>query len=419
MSKLNRKTYDIAVVGAGSAGMAAAIAATRKGHKVCLIEKSQFAGGKATAAMVGTVCGLYLTHSGSEAPWAVGGFVRKFAEELAQMSDSKPMRFYDRLHFLPYSIDAFKELSEKYLNDAGVDTYFNTTVTRANHSGPEMESLELQTKTGDFKIVASQYIDCSGEAQLSFLCSPRWVEGGINQAAARVFRLDGIGDMPSEAIHFVLSRLIQRGAADGTLPSGGKALTVVPGSYFNGSAAFKLGLPESVTNDLEQRAEMLIKSKKMIQDCVEFLKKESPVFADARIRQIAPEVGFRTGYRSIGKERLLAVDVLKATKHPEAIANGSWPIEFWLPNQKVEIEHLQDGAFYQIPAGTLESKHLKNLYFAGRNLSADVRAMASARVMGTCLQTGFAAGIMAAYAAGGLQREDAITEIQNSLELNK
>jgi hypothetical protein len=419
MPKSNSKTYDIAVVGAGSAGVAAAVSAAQDGSKVCLIEKNEFAGGKATAAMVGTVCGLYLTHAGDDAPWAVGGFVREFAEELAKRSDSKPMRFYDRLHFLPYSIDAFKELSEKYLSDAGVDVMFNTTVNGANHSGPELESIDIHNRTGDYRVFAKQFIDCSGESQLSFLCSPRWVEGGINQAAARVFRLEGIGDIPSEAIHFVLSRVIQRGASEGTLPAWGKALTVVPGSYFNGSAAFKLGLPESVTNDLEQRADMLIKSKKMILECVDFLRANSPVFAEIRLRQIAPEVGFRTGYRSVGKERLLAVDVLKATKFDDGIANGAWPIEFWLPNQKVEIEHLKDGAYYQIQAGTLESKHLKNLYFAGRNLSSDVRAMASARVMGTCLATGFAAGILAAYAAKNQDRNEAIAYIRQALELNK
>jgi len=67
----------------------------------------------------------------------------------------------------------------------------------------------------------------------------------------------------------------------------------------------------------------------------------------------------------------------------------------------------------------LESKHLKNLYFAGRNLSSDVRAMASARVMGTCLATGFAAGILAAYAAKNQDRNEAIAYIRQALELNK
>ena len=50
---------------------------------------------------------------------------------------------------------------------------------------------------------------------------------------------------------------------------------------------------------------------------------------------------------------------------------------------------------YWIPAGTLVSQSLTNLFFAGRILSATERAIASARVIGTCLNTGYAAGMLA------------------------
>jgi hypothetical protein len=51
---------------------------------------------------------------------------------------------------------------------------------------------------------------------------------------------------------------------------------------------------------------------------------------------------------------------------------------------------------YLIPAGTLVSKYVDNLFFAGRNMSATERAIASARVIGTCLSTGYASGKLAA-----------------------
>ena len=56
---------------------------------------------------------------------------------------------------------------------------------------------------------------------------------------------------------------------------------------------------------------------------------------------------------------------------------------------------------------------INNLFFAGRNISADDAAIASARVMGICLQTGYAAGCMAAAFALQNAIEDAIKEIQN------
>jgi len=53
------KNTDVVVLGGGAAGIAAAVAAARKGLSVVLIERNSFLGGKATAAEVGTVCGLY------------------------------------------------------------------------------------------------------------------------------------------------------------------------------------------------------------------------------------------------------------------------------------------------------------------------------------------------------------------------
>ena len=52
---------DVLVVGGGAAGVAAALGAARAGADTRLIERYGFLGGMATAAMVGTVCGLYAT----------------------------------------------------------------------------------------------------------------------------------------------------------------------------------------------------------------------------------------------------------------------------------------------------------------------------------------------------------------------
>ena len=47
-----QKNYDIVVAGAGVAGIAAALAAARRGHKVCLLEKQCLIGGLATSGLI-------------------------------------------------------------------------------------------------------------------------------------------------------------------------------------------------------------------------------------------------------------------------------------------------------------------------------------------------------------------------------
>ena len=54
------ETTQILIIGGGSAGICAAIAAAREDCRVVLVEKSRLLGGMGTLAKVHTFCGLYL-----------------------------------------------------------------------------------------------------------------------------------------------------------------------------------------------------------------------------------------------------------------------------------------------------------------------------------------------------------------------
>jgi hypothetical protein len=54
------------------------------------------------------------------------------------------------------------------------------------------------------------------------------------------------------------------------------------------------------------------------------------------------------------------------------------------------LEYLEDGATYDIPLGALTADGVDNLWVAGKCLSADPRAQASARCVGTCWAMGAA-----------------------------
>ena len=49
---IEKQPYDVVVVGGGIAGVAASVAAARKGVRVLLLEKSIFLGGLATAGLI-------------------------------------------------------------------------------------------------------------------------------------------------------------------------------------------------------------------------------------------------------------------------------------------------------------------------------------------------------------------------------
>jgi predicted flavoprotein YhiN len=89
-------------------------------------------------------------------------------------------------------------------------------------------------------------------------------------------------------------------------------------------------------------------------------------------------------------------DVLAGRKFADSIARCAWPIEQWGTDGLPRFKYLPGNAHYEIPARSLRAAGLQNLFMAGKTISADVDAIASARVMGCCLTTGAAAGHLAA-----------------------
>src|SRR6202049_3410783 len=59
--------YEVAVLGGGPAGIAAAVAAARAGRRTLLIERYGFLGGMGTAAGVTNFCGLHANVCGEGA----------------------------------------------------------------------------------------------------------------------------------------------------------------------------------------------------------------------------------------------------------------------------------------------------------------------------------------------------------------
>ena len=104
----------------------------------------------------------------------------------------------------------------------------------------------------------------------------------------------------------------------------------------------------------------------------------------------------RAGRMIPGRYVITGADVLTGRKFPDAIARCAWPIEQWSADGVASFRYLAPDTCYEVPARCLHAAGLDNLFMAGKTISADVDAIASARVMGCCLATGAAAGKLAA-----------------------
>ena len=71
------ESFDLAVVGSGAAGLAAAVNAARAGCATLLLDSRVAAGGTGGFSGLTTLCGLFDSDEGA---WLNDGFAREFAE---------------------------------------------------------------------------------------------------------------------------------------------------------------------------------------------------------------------------------------------------------------------------------------------------------------------------------------------------
>ncbi|OFZ53037.1 MAG: hypothetical protein A3D92_19845 [Bacteroidetes bacterium RIFCSPHIGHO2_02_FULL_44_7] len=401
---------DIAIVGGGAAGVAAAIAAARKGASVVLIDRIKNIGGLASNAEVGTICGLYRFEKSSRFHFNVGMFAKEFAMELQVRSNSAPQLDQTGLSYLPYSAQHFSQLCLDLLQEEGVECQVAEVVGVEAENG-KITGLILVRDEGKLQLDVQAVVDASGVSRISKILHLPLIETQFLQSASQVFTLANVPFENERNLSLVVLKALRKGVLSGELEETEDRLYLVPGSLDAGRVALKVTVPATMEEDVS-KLDLKNRAVKVIHHLMEFLKSHESAFAEIELESVAPVVGVRVGDRPVGKHVLSDLDVLECRKHTSSIARGNWPMEIWSQAKRVEIRHLIEGDYYDIPAECLVTNLAENLYFAGRCISSSDNAIASARVIATCLQTGYAAGILAVGRAEGRSLNDCVEEIQ-------
>jgi hypothetical protein len=195
-----------------------------------------------------------------------------------------------------------------------------------------------------------------------------------------------------------LLRALGAAEREGRLPKGASNLSVGP-SLQPGEVVCKLAL-NGIAEELRAERDFLTAAEQEGRRralAVARVLRTLPAFERAFVSHAAPQVGVRESRRVIGRYLLTREDVLSARTFEDAVARASWPIELWEEGRLgASYEYLEDGQSYEIPLRCLRARDVANLFVAGRCMSASHEALGSARVIGTCLATGEAAGKAAA-----------------------
>jgi len=428
--KKDRK-YDVAVVGGGPAGFAAALSSARTGANTVIIEKNNFLGSNMSTGM--PILGFH-TLTGEQ---TAGGIPEEFVTRLRDLGAASP--------FIMDARDASMVVVEppwvktemlRTLQEAGVKVTLTTTGRGANYNRGRLE--RLKTDRGTFR--ADYFIDASGDGTL------------IDHSGLEYTIGDGNGNVQPPALPFRMSKVDTAKAKEALVERDALAYNRVeferlnlnkenfaPWSddyffYCNGfteevsRAREKGDLPDEFAMDRVLFSPLISKGMvtvlmakvanintvepgklseanaralQLIPGIVNFLKKYVPGFENSELTAIAPHLGIRETRRLDGAYSLTKEDVLNSSGIGDSIGRGGFFPDVHPPEggDKDISEIVYPLDTYQIPLRILYSNRMENLLVAGRCASATQSAMGSLRVMATCMVTGEAAGAAAAQGA--------------------
>ena len=381
---------DIAIIGGGMAGIAAAIAVSELGKEAIIVEKEKYLGGNAILSNVGTICGAYMTNTTRPIDHPM---IRKLLDELK----GNPIKHADNLSILPYEVDYLHELIKSWVDNSNVKVLSSASLVKSFSINDKIKAIRVKHDNEEVNLKARGFVDSSGIGVLSEMAGAEMLRSKKYQAASQVFQVVNVNSNNEFSLNFALRKSIIARYKEYNLPVELSSISVIPGSLIRGRAELKFILPVEINDGSSQKdldKEGVYYSNRIF----ELLKNETESLHDSSIGKIYPQAGVRVRQRAKGKYILTEEDVLSCTKWSSDVAAlGTWPIEEWQYSGKVVLHNLPKNDYYEIPNDCLRSNKISNLFLAGKNISATDRAIASARVIGTCVQTGYAAGKLAAH----------------------
>lgn len=396
---MSASRVDVAVIGGGPAGCAAAFAAAREGASVLLAEREARLGGNVTNAHVHTICGLFETDRETPA-WLQTGLPRRFAEALQACGAAGPPERAGRVFVLPTS-------------PPGVAEFLRTTLARAKRlelrTGAELIGADLdptgqrdaQLSFGDgTRLSARIVIDTSGDGASS-PCAGAAAELAppeTLQASSLIVRLAGVVPAATEGFaRLKLTRALSGASRRGELPAPCESVLIRPGLAPE-TAYLTLNLPKgsAALHDPGQRRAATGAAKALAEQIVSYLRNTRDGFAEARVEAWPVHVGVRETRRLRGRSTVSEADVLAGRRCDDEVARSGWPIELWEDHRRARFSYPSGPC--SVPMGALISETFPTLGMAGRCLSATHTAHAALRVIGTALATGEAVGVAAALA---------------------
>lgn len=418
--------YDVAVVGGGTTGVCAAIAAARGGADVLLVEANGFLGGNAANGLA------WLGFHSIDHKWMVRGIPLEIIERVRALGGATEFRF-DPICGSCAGVDPtyLKIALARMARDAGVHVRLHSMFAGISREGDGW-AIELCEKRGRLNRSADILIDCTDTADAAFAAGARFRFGreadGKSQVSSCVIRVAGVdmdafcayfADHPDQLRPFQLTHAEKRALVDDMRSTPvfvmGAFPDIIARARADGLAYPRdrlIGTGNALTGELTlvaSRVENVDPSDTLAHTSAEFegldqtlvimrlLNEYLPGCQSARLMCSGHTIGVRETLHMRGRYSLTSDDLLRPRAFPDAIACGAYHLDIHSPDH-AGLETRKPRP-YGVPFRVCQPDNIENLLVAGRCVSADQGAQSSLRVIPILGAIGQACGTAAALAA--------------------
>lgn len=393
---------DILVIGSGTAGAMAAIAASHGKYKVTIVERYGFPGGSSTQ-MLDTFYGFFTP---SDTPKKIVGGLPDLVVNELNTSGNIFLRpnTYGAGTGVNYNPEKLKEVWDKLFIGNGIQTLYHSTLVGVENEGERSTCILFNKGLGFFSITAKRIIDASGDADYCHWADIPYEKAGEKEAAQSMtttFRMSNVDLAEFEAAggKKMLKQKMGESYASGKHPlprKEGSAHEMCQPKCISTVAVKVVDFdpldPEGIT-----RAEIEGRRQSFIFE--DFFRAEIPGYQNSKIIGLSNQIGVRETRRVYGAYRLTKEDCMTAQQFNDQVFLCGAPIEDHRKSKDGKSEtfwqYVPNGGVYGVPYRTLIPKNSKNVWVAGRCFSATHDAHASCRSMAQTMSMGQAVGFAA------------------------
>lgn len=408
------QTADVIVVGAGPAGVGAALSAAREGVKVILVEPAGDVGGVATIGMMSHWTGK-----------TKGGIYEEILDETNDCNEYCDSRYV-------INTEKLKTKLLDMLVKAGVDVKLYTNAVAPVMDGDKITGVICEAKQGRVAYMADVVIDCSGDGDIAARAGAEFIKGretdGKMQPMTLMFKVGGVDK----------SRAVLLGSFEDTYETEKGELQALAKQHIPFPAGhllvyntpFKDVITCNMTNcidvdgtDSNDLTKATLTCRSQMEAIITYLREFVPGFENCYILTSASFIGIRETRHFVGVETITEEDIMQARVFDNWVVTKAH-FNFDVHNisgsglDKTGCQkHFKQPEGYTIPYGCLVPIKIDGLLLAGRNISGTHKAHSNYRVMPICMNMGQAAGIAASIAVKKniLPRDVVVKEIQERL----